>query len=77
VLTEVERRRSIRNAYAVRAVVEKCVPVVKPELTIDVRKEDVWRTLEGVIYSCLQLMLTQDIIPVVLPLPGIHNALLR
>src|SRR5215831_16178312 len=77
ILAEIESRGSFRNANAVRRVVEVGVPVGETVSAVDGGQEDIWRTLVGPVHTGFNLVLAQYPVPVVLRLPGIHNALLR
>src|SRR5258708_37835520 len=46
----------------------------KTTSAIDVGQEDVGRTLIGPVDACFQLVFAQDVVPVVLCLPRIHDA---
>src|ERR1700681_1533110 len=75
-LAEIQRGITGSKLHAVRMVDHKVAPVREPEGAVNVGKEDVGRTLEGIVHTGLQRVLAHHKVPVILGLPGIHDAAL-
>src|SRR5579859_8157376 len=77
-LAEIKVRITGSKLHAVGLVgLGKVSPTGVTECTVNVRQEDVRRALEGIVYASLKGVLTGNVVPVVLSLPGVHDASLR
>src|SRR6478672_11007036 len=74
IFAEIADRIAICDRDCTRSIVEEVTVAGELIDDIDSRQEDVGRALVREICASLQLVLTKNIVPVVLPLPCVHNA---
>src|SRR5579864_3125394 len=74
VLAEVADRVALGDRNCTRNIVEVVAEASELIDAVDARQKNVGRALVGEIGASLQLVLTQNVVPVVLRLPRVHNA---